>query len=777
MRGLTHNLSFRTFFTIGPYEDNHAFQELLGSLAKRGLLFAGILGIIIVTIFVFSHTVFLNKTIVWYYSGSKAVDKIMFIDKLVLVSISLFLILLSKSSITLFWSRLVLSVIVWFATLIILIEDIASNDTSFSAAYIIVGLIIAIGTIPFKGWQILSLCLLVILTTIITIRTARFWFSMAAVEPEPHQVVYLYIVTLLLTGLSSHIYLNRYDQFLAQMKAKELSDKLKERSEVLQKMKMKSDNQAAELRKNEELKNSFFTNISHELRTPLTLIMGPLKDYLKSSSSNFNEVFQPEVIELMYKNTDRLHNLINQLLDLSKIEAGEIKLNPEEIDLADWIPEVVEVFKPAAKAKNLTITCIIQGKNLDIQIDSEQLQRVISNLLSNAIKFTPQGGSISVSVLRTKELDREYQIRISDTGLGISEDDLPNIFDRYYQVSGEQNSINPGTGIGLSLVREIIRLHEGEIKVESEKGKGTTFTINLYKNPEIESSLDDSPALSITDSEWILPEESNDEVFEEYEPESIKSRPLLLLIDDNLDVLKYLRMHLEKRYQVIAQTASNEALKVLEREPVDLVISDVMMPAPDGFELCDIIKKHPDWSEIPVILLTARADQESKIEGLEQGADDYLNKPFSATELMIRIENLIEIRRFLRNKYRKEIRLKGSEIEVTSEDARFLEGVQEVVENHMHHSNFGVDWLASEVNLSARQLQRKIKATTNLSAGGYIRMLRLERARQLLSQEWGNISEISDKVGFQNRKYFSRLFKQTFDETPTDFIQNNHSDQ
>lgn len=777
MRGLTHQLSFRTFFTIGPYEENRAFRELLEELARRGLLFAGSLGIVIVSIFVFSHTVFLNKSVVWYYSGFQEVDKIMLVDKVVLISISIFLIFLSRSSITLFWSRIVLSVVVWLAGLIIILEDIIANDTSFSAAYIIVGLIIAIGTMPLKGWQILSLSLMVILTTIITIRTAQFWFSMAVVEPEPHQIIYMYIVALLLTGLSSHIYLNRYEQFLAQKKAKELSDKLKERTNILEKMRQKSEKQAAELIKNEELKDNFFTNISHELRTPLTLIMGPLRDYFKQSDSKVEELFPPEIIELMFKNTDRLHTLINQLLDLSKIEAGRIQLKLQEIDLADWIPDIVEVFKPAAKAKDLTITCIIQGENHHIQVDPEQMQRVINNLLSNAIKFTPKGGSISISVIKTRNLDRDYQIEISDTGPGIADEDLPYIFDRFYQVSDLQNTINPGTGIGLSLVKEILRLHDGDISVQSKKEKGTTFTISLYRYPEIASDYSESSSLSLTDNEWVLPEEPGDEFFsEEIDSEAASNRPVLLLVDDNADILKYLQIHLEQRYRVIAEVSSRRALKVLENEQVDLVISDVMMPEPDGFELCEIIKKHPEWSDIPVILLTARADQESKIEGLEQGADDYLTKPFSATELMVRIENLIELRRFLRDKYSKEVRFKGTEIKVTSEDARFLEDVQSVVENHMHHSNFGVDWLASEVNLSARQLQRKVKSITNLSAGGYIRMLRLERARLLLSQEWGNISEISDKVGFQNRKYFSRLFKQTFNETPTEFIQSNSSE-
>lgn len=771
MKGLTHNLSFRNYFTIGPYEKDTEYQELLSSIAKRGLLFAGLLGIACVSIFVVGHTVILGKTTVWFYTGAKAADKIMLIDKMVLIFMSLSLISLYRTSISLVWSRLTLSSIVWFATLIILLEDIASNDTSFSSAYIIVGLIIAIGTMPYKGWHIMALSLIVIATTIITIRSARFGFGVAAVEPEPHQIVYLYIVAFLLTGLSSHIYLNRYDQFLAHKKAKDLSEKLKGRTKILEEMRKKSENQAKELIKNEELKDKFFANISHEFRTPLTLIIGPLKDYFSRAKVDIAEIFQPDILEIMYRNSERLNGLINQLLNLSKIEAGEIQLELQEVNITKFTSDIVEEFKPAAHAKAISLTSIVHIEDIIAYIDKAQIERAISNLLSNAYKFTPEGGSINIQLEKTNNPDTDYQIKIQDTGYGIPSNELPYIFDRFYQASHAQGSINTGTGIGLSLVKEIIRLHDGSITVNSEKGRGTEFIINLPKKPETADRNSDKYVMNSDNIEWMLIDDPAD--FESWNEDSKdkSDSPVLLLVDDNVDILNYLKVYLSSQYRVIVTEQSKDALSVLKQQKVDLIISDVIMPEPNGFELCKLVKENPEWNDIPVILLTAQVGQESRIEGLDIGADDYLTKPFSATELMVRIENLIEIRRLLRAKYSEEIRLKGDQIVVTSEEARFLKDVQTVIESHMSNSNFGVDWLASEINLSARQLQRKIKAAANLSAGGYIRMLRLEKARQLLGQGWGNISEISFEVGFQNRKYFSRLFKQTFGVTPTEFTQ------
>lgn len=773
MRGLTHNLSIRNYLTIGTYEQDREYRELLGSTAKRGLLFAGLLGIVCILIFVFSHTIVLNKSMVWFYTGTKADDKIMLVDKVVLIAISTILILLSRSTISLFWSRFTLSFVIWLATLIILIEDIASNDTSFSSAYLVVALIIAIGTVPFKGWHIMSLSLIVILTTIITIRFARFGLKLAAVEPEPHQIVYLYIVTFLLTGLSSHIYLNRHDQFLAHKKAKELSQKLKGRTKVLEEMRQKSENQAKELLKNEELKDKFFANISHDFRTPLTLIMGPLRDYFGKSNVSLQDVFQPDILKLMYRNSERLNRLINQILDLSKIEAGEIQLKLEDADLTDLINNTVKEFRPAAKAKSISLTSLFQGKDFIANIDPEQFDRILSNLLSNAIKFTPEGGNINIQLSKTNKSDTDYRISVTDNGYGIPEEELPYIFDRFYQASHTRNTVNTGTGIGLSLVRELIHLHDGSITVSSKEREGTEFTIHLPKKPGVSELNSNQNFLELNSTEWVLADDVSDDKLEVTKPiEAGNEAPLLLLVDDNVDILSYLKKFLSGQYRVIVKEQSKDALKVLENEAVDLIISDVIMPDPDGFELCKMVKENPDWNHIPVILLTARVAQESKMEGLTYGADDYLTKPFSASELMTRIENLIEIRRILRDKYSEEVRLKGDPIEVTSGEARFLKDVQTVIEKNMSNSNFGVDWLASEVNLSARQLQRKIKAATKLSAGGYIRMLRLEQSRHLLQQEWGNISEISDRVGFQNRKYFSRLFKQTFGYTPTEFIQN-----
>ncbi|HKK44815.1 MAG TPA: response regulator, partial [Balneolaceae bacterium] len=301
---------------------------------------------------------------------------------------------------------------------------------------------------------------------------------------------------------------------------------------------------------------------------------------------------------------------------------------------------------------------------------------------------------------------------------------------------------------------------------ESEAGIGSEFVILLDHGVANQSGdLGDYTMELPMDDDWEEVEWDGDIE----EDQATSENATIVVVDDNSDILTYLNSFLSRRYEVLLFGKSSEAITAIRNQKIDLVVSDVMMADPDGFEFCRIIKGDPDLNHIPVILLTARAGEESRLEGLELGADDYISKPFSASELLIRVENLIELRRLLREKFSEEIRVKGKKVDVSSEDARFLQQVQSVIEKHMEDGNFSVDWLADEVNLSSRQLQRKLRAITHLSAGGYIRLLRLERASQLLAQHWGNVSEVSYKVGFQDSKYFSRLFKQTFGETPSEF--------
>jgi len=500
--------------------------------------------------------------------------------------------------------------------------------------------------------------------------------------------------------------------------------------------------------------------------------LGPLEDILQKDDKKEKTQVSVASLEMMYKNGRRLLRMINQLLDLSKASSGKIRLNLSKVDVKALVWETVLSFTPLAESRQIKLSCTLSEAPISARLDAEQIERVLGNLISNAIKFTPGNGKVEVMLSQEESGKQPIQISVRDTGWGIAADEIPHIFDRFYQAKQSSDTLNTGTGIGLALSKEIVELHKGTIKAKSELKSGSEFIVSLPVCPSSVDKKEAADGAELSSSSWQRERVYSSGMIAEYSfSKKTTSASTVLIIDDNPDILSYLKLSLSPRYDVVATSKSAEALQLVKDQRVDLIISDIMMPEPDGIELCRLIKENPKLNHIPVILLTAQTTEESRIEGLGSGADDYIEKPFSASELLVRVENLIELRRTLRNKFSEEVRLKGKEVEVSSEDARFLKEVQSFIEENMENSNFTVDWLADGVNLSSRQLQRKIRSITDLSAGGYIRFMRLDRASQLLEQEWGNISEIAYKVGFQDAKYFSRLFKQTFGQTPTNFIQ------
>jgi len=770
MRVFSQNLSLVDFLTIGPYEKDADFRELLQNIAHKGLFIYGLLGVLIITFFVSSHLLLVGKTISWTYVGMDSRTEMLLLDKILIFVTCSLMMFLSRTSISLKSTRVLVFIMVWLICIAIPIEDIAGQDTSFTIVYNTLALLFAVGTVPFRGWHTALLSGIVIFFTFLALAVFPVLMELPIPDLRLGQIIFIFVVAFLLTGMSSQIYLNRFEQYRAKKKAEELSKKLEERNVVLQELKEKADRQAEQLRENEKLKDRFFANISHEFRTPLTLILGPLKDMLDDGLDKGSEKTIEEKLGLMYRNGQKLLGLINQLLELSKIDSGKIYLQKERVFICEFISEVVSTFKQLAEPREISLSFDSTDMPLVAEIDKEMMEQAISNLVSNAIKFTEEGGKVTVSIEQKPGDDRRFIIRVRDTGIGIPEQELSNIFDRFYQVSHSSHNRQKGTGIGLAFSKEIIELHGGTIRAASLAGEGSEFMVEL---PGFVDTWDDTPPITdMTESRLRgkIPDSEEDLSAEIFVENLKEDAPTVMVIDDNPDILEYLKPHLSERYGVLLQTNSARALELVEQKKIDLIISDVMMPDPDGFEVCRAIKESDTLSHIPVILLTAQAEEESKIEGLELGADDYISKPFSASELMVRVENLIELRNMLREKYSQQVRLKGKEVEVSSDDARFLKKVQAAIEKHIANSNFGVDWLADEVNLSSRQLQRKIRSITNLSAGGYIRLLRLERASQLLAQEWGNVSEVAYEVGFQDARYFSKLFKQTFGTTPTEYV-------
>ena len=528
------------------------------------------------------------------------------------------------------------------------------------------------------------------------------------------------------------------------------------------------------------LKTRFFANLSHEFRTPLTLILGPLQDALHGAAGPL----PAEQVAVMHRHALRLKHLIDQLLDLSKLEAGRMTLRAARHDVLPLLRDLVLSFAPAAERKQVALRFLAPEEDeILLYYEPDKLEKIVANLLSNAIKFTPEHGAIRVSVASFE--DTHVDLVVRDNGPGIPAGELPHLFDRFHRVEAPGVRHQPGTGIGLSLAKELVALHGGELFVESEEGFGATFTVRLPRGkghlaPEdlADEVLVEEETVDERVDVWTY--ERVDDVGDEDDglPEDTSKRPdvhtsipqpTVLIVEDNPDVRAYVKRHLAARYHVVEAADGVEGLAQARAAPPDLVVSDVMMPNMDGFDLARALKADAALNHIPVILLTAKASEESKLEGLETGADDYLHKPFNARELLLRVENLIEVRRLLRQRFSGEVVLKPTDIAVPSAAAALLERAQAFVEAHMGDRDFEVAKVADEVGMSPRQFRRKIREITGLSPAAFVRTLRLQRAAQLLEKKAGGVSEVAYEVGFQDAKYFSRLFRQIYGVLPSDY--------
>jgi signal transduction histidine kinase/ligand-binding sensor domain-containing protein/DNA-binding response OmpR family regulator len=545
--------------------------------------------------------------------------------------------------------------------------------------------------------------------------------------------------------------------------------------------------EAEKLKELDHLKSSFFANISHEFRTPLTLILGPLQGMLSKTKDPESK----KEFGIMQRSALRLQRLIDQLLSLAKLEAGQMKLQASENNIVRLVKSYLQQFESLAIQKGIDLTFRSKEEEIPVFVDPDKLEKVLYNLLSNAFKFTGDGGRIVVEVgsrqsavsssqfavpshqFTTSPLHQFITITISDTGSGIPPDKLPYIFDRFYQADDANSRRYEGTGIGLALTKELVELHHGTIKVESEVGKGTAFFVNLplgkkhlkteeISNIEHPTSNIQHPASSI-----------------QHPVSSIRyqlEKPALLIVEDNADLRDYIHEYLIDSYQVIEAADGKEGLEQAIEKIPDLIISDVMMPKMDGFELCARLKTDERTSHIPVILLTARAGMESKIEGLETGADDFITKPFEIEELLVRIKNLIEQRRKLRERFLKNADKIGlsrlielPESGMASMDQKFLQKATGIVEKHLENPGFSVDLFINEMAVSQVQLYRKLKAIVNMSGNEFIRFIRLSHAARMIIQKSGNITQIAYAVGFNNPSYFAECFKKQFGILPSEY--------
>ena len=515
-----------------------------------------------------------------------------------------------------------------------------------------------------------------------------------------------------------------------------------------------------EVAKNEEINNMkfrFFTNVSHELRTPLTLIISPLEGMLKETTDEL----QSTRLQLMYRNAQRLLHLVNQLLDFRKGEMSTHQLSLSEGDIISYVHSVCNSFLLMADKKHIQFSFFSGIDTFSMAFDADKVGKIVMNLLSNAFKFTPEGGRVTVMIEHVAGTPDILEIKIADTGIGISDVDKEHIFERFYQADHKGVEETTGNGIGLSLVRDFVTLHEGEVKVFDNIGMGSVFVIQFpVKHVETQVQLPEERGIPVGDEE---DKEMKEEAREETER---KNFPLLLVVDDNEDFRIFMRYSLELQYRVKLAVNGKEAWEMMQEELPDLVISDVMMPQMDGNELCRLIKQDKRTAHIPVILLTARQNTEAKLEGLQTGADDYVTKPFNMTILVLRIRKLIELSRYHRVTQGM-IDPAPSEIVITSLDEKLIEKAIKYVEDNMSRTELSVEELSRELGMSRVHLYKKLLQITGKTPIEFIRVIRLKRAAQLLRESQLHVSEVAFEVGFNNPKYFSRYFKDEFGVLPS----------
>jgi len=505
----------------------------------------------------------------------------------------------------------------------------------------------------------------------------------------------------------------------------------------------------------DKMKFRFFNNISHELRTPLTLLVSPLERIAKKNIGPENE----QEINTMLKNANKLKGLINQQLDISKIEGKTLSLEKNHHDFNKLFITLTSMFNSLAEDKHINFQVFPENKELVFSFDKDRMGHVITNLLSNALKFTPEGGKVEASAYKK---DNSVIMRIKDTGIGISEKDIDSIFERFYQAHNTKGDSYGGTGLGLNIVKEYVELHKGRVSVKSKLGEGSEFIVTV----PLDQYLAETDKKSSTELIEVIEEKPTIKSENTY---SHRANETILIVEDNKDLRDYLTTIFQDKYKLIEASNGEQGKQMAVNENPDIIISDVMMPVYDGFQFTKYLKSKMETSHIPIILLTAKAQSHDKIVGYQQGADDYVAKPFDEEELKLKVHNILLTRKRYREKFKKNFIINPSMVEAHSLDEKFLLKVTNVVEANISNSSFTVEELCDDLSMSRRSLYGKLKALTDMNPSQFIRTIRLKRAAQLLSQNSGSISEIAFKTGFENTSYFTKCFKETFNKLPSDY--------
>ena len=761
----------RVVFGTGVLEQEPEFESTLARLACTGLWWGGWLGLLGILVLVSVNVLLLGRPIAWWAAGGASPEVFVVWDEIIVG-------LLCGMAIGMGWAQRQLAVArgagVVITVAVVAVSLVADAFRGvLSIEYVILAHLLAVVVVPYRPWQALFLGLAL---NGLFFGIGHFGVpGTTAARPgfvKSGHLVSMSFVTVVLTGVSALLYAIRYRQHRARREAEALHE------------------QVARL---ERAKSRFFADLSHEFRTPLTLILGPLQDALAGRFGDLPETLR-ERLEGVAGQTRRLKRLVNQLFDLAVLDEGDLALAMEKRDLGGLVKEVVPPLRQWARAKGLDLQVDTPAESVEVWVDAARLQQVFTTLLSNALRHTPAEGRVRVRVGR---IDGCAEIAVRDTGPGLPESIRRRVFgdaESYVPVGdghtdgddtdGDDTAETGqwiGIGIGLAHAKALTQRHGGDLEVESEPGFGTELTVRLPLGREhvaADDVADPGQAAALDGTEGttqnaprslegpLLPTDESDP-----STDASPEAPTVLVVDDEADLRAYLRDLFGTHYQVEAVADGSAALDWLHDHEADLVVSDVAMPGVDGVALCQAIRDDDDLQHLPVILLTARPENRAQPANLEAGADAYVAKPFEPAELTARVENLIEIRRIMQDRVRLPDWMDVDATTLSSEEADFVEALSEAVDEHIGNSNFGVDWLADEMDLSARHLRRRIKDVTGLSASGFIRTRRLQHAATLLQQGADTIADVADAVGYRDPSYFSRLFRETFGCSPTEYTE------
>ncbi|MFN8344056.1 MAG: ATP-binding protein [Spirosomataceae bacterium] len=552
----------------------------------------------------------------------------------------------------------------------------------------------------------------------------------------------------------------------------------------LQEQLLYKDKEAERLAELDAIKTHFFANISHEFRTPLTLILGPMEQMVQDYADDIR-------FPLIQRNAGRLLTLINQLLDISKLEAGQMKPEIISTELVRYFRTLTGSFVSLAESRRIQLRITQNREEVQGFLDEDKVEKIMTNLLSNALKFTEQNGKVDVNIRYWPD-NKKVEFTVSDTGIGIKKGQLDKIFNRFYQIEADRKRGYEGTGIGLALVKELVEVLKGTIHVESAENEGTTFKVTLpideltwkehltvvtpppFSDKAAYASFTEKPSEGVVDPNSSVEQYRAASQWRTTRAEA-EEGALLLIIDDNADIRTYVRNIFEKEYQILEAADGREGLELAIQTLPNIVICDLMMPRMDGFEFCRHLKSDERSSHIPVVMLTAKATLEDRIEGFELGADEYLTKPFHKAELQSRVRNLLQKQEKLRQYFSsktlevKPTGLKPSVLKVSTVDEVFLQKVKAVLEENLSNPQFGVIEFSAAVNMSKSQLNRKLNALSNCSGNELLREFRLQRAADLLAARAGTVSEIAYRVGFEHLSYFSKSFQEKFGTLPSEY--------